>query len=112
MGKTIKTIGYVLFGIIVISFIQFTIRTIQIRERGEFVKEIASLSTIDEARTGYMSTCAEDSRLEPYCACVFDYIVNRIGVEGIMDMALDYLDDEEMPEMMVDAAIECIATLR
>jgi hypothetical protein len=59
----------------------------------------------------YMESCVEETdgfeNGEAYCQCTYDVLKNRLGLDGLVLLSVDYLETNEMPDEMWDAVREC-----
>lgn len=60
----------------------------------------------------YMSGCLEETGVGTvwveYCQCTYDYIDDRLTNEEFFDMALEYDENGEIPEIVVEAIESCL----
>jgi len=62
-------------------------------------------------KQSYVENCTMSSGMEDYCKCTYDYMVDKYGEEGLIDISIDYYRTEELPEEIYDAAKECISEI-
>ena len=63
----------------------------------------------------YMEACVAEVSMyegkEAYCQCTYDVLKNRLGLDGLVSLSIEYMETEETTEEMWDAVKECIDRL-
>lgn len=58
-----------------------------------------------------MDSCVGDNPSETkFCNCSYDYMINKIGISGMMDISIEVLNNkmsEKTIDLMSDAIIYC-----
>jgi hypothetical protein len=60
-----------------------------------------------EFKNEFMSGCMEDGNYA-FCSCAYDEIVNSVGLNGIMEIGLEYEYTGKLPKEATQAIIKCI----
>ena len=56
----------------------------------------------------YMGGCVGEEATYEYCSCTYDYLLDMLGLKGIMQMAIDVDETGELTDDMVEAISGCI----
>lgn len=67
-----------------------------------------TLSESGEARRQYMAGCVGGQASELYCACTYNYMVDSVGLNGVLDLAEEYGRTDVLPDLLYDAAYSCM----
>ena len=59
-------------------------------------------------RNEYNEGCIGEDASREYCDCTYTYLESQMGVEGILRLALEYAETEELSREMVDAYMHCV----
>jgi len=76
-----------------------------IEESREELAENIDMETI------FMEGCMEESAPEAYCQCTYDYVLDDIGRQGFMTLAVEFTSGEmsdDTVELFSDAVLECL----
>lgn len=70
----------------------------------------SSPSKMTTFKDGFMEGCYEPELKGSftYCECVYDYLDRNLTDKGMSDMAIEYAETEEAPEIMNSAAKSCL----
>ena len=111
--KVVKNI-FVGIGVIILAWLSLAIVATMvsfINEPEELVSPAVpspSPETVSQSfRDAYMEGCNEDGLYEEYCSCTYSYIDTRTSDREFMNLSLDYVETDILPEMMVDAFLFC-----
>ena len=65
----------------------------------------------DELRTIFIEGCMSGGASYGFCACAYSHLLNNLGQEKFMRMAIEYAEDEELTTEMLDATVACMDRL-
>ena len=64
---------------------------------------------IENMKKGYMIECMITPELEDYCECNWDYMIDREGISGMIEIGLKMMEEKSyIPPLMWDAMDYCI----
>lgn len=63
-------------------------------------------------REAYMGGCVTSETSDAYCGCTFDFIVDKYGMDKVVELGLEYQKTGELPSEMVEAAVSCYYLLK
>jgi len=64
---------------------------------------------LDEMKDGFMSGCVQSPGWYDYCECAYDFLLERHGMTGIMEIGTEYQKTDTLPPEMEEAVYECIS---
>ena len=69
---------------------------------------VAKDTTTEETiRTSFMNSCTGKSATSAYCSCVFDGLIEKIGVDGFIEMSNNYDKTGKMESEVTDTISGC-----
>jgi hypothetical protein len=92
-----------------IALIGFIVLLIDIgNDPVEEVLPSPSPESISESfRDAYIEGCNEDGLYLEYCSCTYSYLDTRTSDRELMNLSLDYIETDILPEVMVEALLFC-----
>lgn len=63
---------------------------------------------IENSRINFNSGCSEDGQNMKYCNCMFNWIIDNLGHTKFIEISLDYLETEVLPQSLKPAIKNCI----
>lgn len=71
-------------------------------------------SNMTSFKSQYMEGCVETDfeGSTDYCECTYNYLDDRLTDKGFVDMAIEYYDTEESPELMYQAVNSCLYLIK
>ena len=70
--------------------------------------QTSSKPTIEsQFKEDYLEGCVIEEEYREYCECTYDYMYDKHGYDGVLEIAVDYLEDGKMTSEMIEAIDEC-----
>lgn len=73
-------------------------------------KEKAPVTTsnyMTEFKNEFMKGCVSEKANYSSCSCLYEDLLNKLGENGLIKMAVKYADDEIVPDELVNSAKQC-----
>ena len=80
-----------------------------------------SQADTDSAKQSYLQGCEDvknttelftQDKLNKYCGCTWDYLINRYSIKEIIDINVKYTNTGKTPSELVGAARSCVWTVQ
>ena len=101
MSKTMK----IIIGIVFVLLVFYLIGSQTPDTKYETIK--TPVYSKDEFKQAYMEGCMEEGTYE-YCSCTYDYILDKHGLDKFLDISVEYMKTEELPDEMWEAVKHCL----
>ena len=62
-------------------------------------------------REEYVNGCLGEGVTRAYCNCTYNYMVDRVGIDGFWDQAAQFNQTGQFSDLMLDAVDECLHLL-
>lgn len=68
-----------------------------------------NLTLSETLEKGFMEGCiGESNNNYSYCKCVYKFLDNNTTDEELIDLSVQYIEDNQTPELLNDAVLYCV----
>jgi len=77
-------------------------KTMSVPIEREYKKDV-----YQEFQANFVGGCSEEGGSNEMCQCMFDELEKELGMDGLLQMSVDYIATEKMPTRAVEAVLKC-----